>query len=204
MNRSHEVPNHPISITGRHMLITEAMKEYAKEKLLKIDHKAHNILDVHVTMDIQRQEQRVDIIMKAGRFVLKSHASTPDMYVSIDKAVAKLLARLSKYKTRMQNHHAKTLSVVDVEVNVIKSAFNEVDEINDAIIEENLKAMEDDFSHQIVSKEVLPLKTLTSDEAVMKMDLSGDEFMVYRSEEEQKIKIIYRRKDGNYGLIAPE
>lgn len=197
-------PGFPISITGRHILITEAMKEYAKDKLLKLEHLSKDILDVHVTMDIQRQEHRVDIMIKAGRFVVKTHASTQDMYASIDKAVDKLLARLGRYKSKMQMHHAKALSVVDLEVNVIKSGFNDVDEINDAIDEANRQSIEEEFAHQIVSQDKLPLKTLTSDEAVMKMDLSGDAFMVFRSEEEQKIKIIYRREDGNFGLISPQ
>lgn len=202
MNLKHESHDFPISITGRHVLVTEAMKEYAKEKLLKLEHLSKDILDIHLTMDIQRQEHRVDIMIKAGRFVVKTHASTPDMYASIDKAVDKLLARLGKYKSKMQKHHAKALSVVDIEVNVIKSGF--LEEVNDAIDEANRRAIEEEFSHQIVSKETRPLKTLTSDEAVMKMDLSGDAFMVYRSEEEQKIRVIYKREDGNYGLIFPE
>ena len=202
MNSKQESQDFPISITGRHVLITEAMKAYAKDKLLKLEHLSKDILDVHVTMDIQRQEQRVDIMIKAGRFIVKAHASTPDMYASIDKAVDKLLSRLGKYKSKMQMHHAKPLSVVDIDVNVIKSGF--LEEINDAIDEANRRAIEDEFSHQIVSKERRPLKTLTADEAVMKMDLSGDTFMVYRSEEEQKIRVIYKREDGNYGLICPE
>lgn len=204
MNIKQESQDFPISITGRHILITEAMKEYAKEKLNKLEHLSKDILDIHVTMDIQRQEHRVDIMIKAGRFVVRTHASTQDMYASIDKAVDKLLSRLGRYKSKMQMHHAKALSVVDMEVNVIKSGYNELDDINDAIDEQNRREIEEEFSHDIVTKETLPLKTLTSDEAIMKMDLSGDEFMVFRSEEEQKIKIIYRRKDGNYGLISPE
>ena len=204
MNSNDNAQEYPISITGRHVLITEAMKDYAKEKISKLDHLSKKMMDVHVTMDIQRQEHRVDIMIQAGRFVIKTHASTHDMYGSIDKAVDKLTARLSKYKSKMQEHHAKALSVVDLEVNVIKSGFNEVEEINDAIEEANQQAVEEEFSHQIVSRDVIPLKTLTSDEAIMKMDLSGDEFMVFRSEEEQRIKVIFRRKDGHYGLISPE
>lgn len=204
MNANDEIHEYPISITGRHILITEAMKDYAKEKIAKLDHLSKNVIDVHVTMDIQRQEHRVDIVIQAGRFVIKTHASTQDMYASIDKAIDKLTARLAKYKSKMQEHHAKALSVVDLEVNVLKSGIGEIDEINDAIEEENLKTIEEEFSHHIVSSKTIPLKTLTSDEAVMKMDLSGDAFMVFRSEEEQKIKVIFRRKDGNYGLITPE
>lgn len=193
-----------ISITGRHVDVTESMKSYAEEKISKIEHFSKGIIDVHVTMDIQRQEQRVDILVQVGPFVIKTHASTNDMYKSVDFAVDKLIARLNRYKSRMQEHHNKGLSLLEMEVNVIKSGYNELEEINDAIEEENIKAIEEDFSHKIVDTETLPLKMLTADEAIMKMDLSGDRFMVYRSEEDQKTKVIYRRKDGHYGLISPE
>ena len=92
--------------------------------------------------------------------MIKTHASTHDMYASIDKAIDKLTARLFKYKSKMQEHHAKALSVVDLEVNVIKSGLNEVDEVNDAIEEENQKKIDGEFSHHIVSSATVPLKTL--------------------------------------------
>ncbi|MCH9632728.1 MAG: Ribosome hibernation promotion factor [Chlamydiae bacterium] len=204
MNVDEKGHGYPISITGRHVLVTEAMKEYANDKISKLDHLSKSVMDVHVTMDIQRQEHRVDIMIQAGRFVIKTHASTPDMYASIDKAIEKLTARLSKYKSKMQEHHAKALSVVDLEINVVKGAFNEVAEINDAIDEANQKEIESEYSHHIVSAKTIPLKTLTEDEAVMKMDLSGDKFMLFRSEEDQKIKVIFRRTNGDYGLVCPE
>ncbi len=204
MAHSEESKSYPVAITGRHLLVTEAMKEYAHEKLHKLDHLSKDILDVHVMMDIQKQEHRVDVVMKAGRFVIKTHANTPDMYASIDKVVDKLMARLSKYKSKMQTHHAKALSVVDIEVNVIRGSFNDTDVVNDAIEQANQHAVEEEFSHHVVSAKTIPLKTLTQDEAVMKMDLSADPLMVYRSEEDQKIKVIHRREDGDYELIAPE
>lgn len=204
MFQKEEAQSYNISITGRHVLVTEAMKAYAYEKVSKIDHFAKGIIDIHITMDVQREDHHLDILVTVGPFVIKTHAITPDMYASIDKAVDRLLGRLNRYKSRMQEHRAKNLSTLEMEVNVIRSGFTEVDEINDAIDDENAKKIEDDFSHQIVKTEKLPLKMLTADEAVMKMDLSGDKFMVYKSEEDQKLKVIYRRRDGDYGLISPE
>ncbi len=200
-----EAQNYNISITGRHVLVTEAMKKYAHEKASKIEHFSKGLIDIHITMDIQRQEHRVDFLVNVGPFVIKTHASSSDMYASIDRAVEKLVARLNRYKSKMQAHHNKNLSTIEMEIDVIRSGYTEeVDEINDAIEEVTIKAIEDDFSHQIVKREALHMKMLTADEAVMKMDLSGDPFMVYRSQEDQKTKIIYRRKDRDYGLISPE
>lgn len=204
MFQKEEAQNYNISITGRHVLVTEAMKTYAHEKVSKIEHFSKGIIDVHITMDIQKQEHRVDILVNVGHFVIKTHAITPDMYASIDKSVDKLIARLNRYKSKMQEHHAKKLSSIELEVDVIRSAFSDIDEFNDAIEDENAKKREGDFAHQIVKTEKIPLKLLTADEAIMKMDLSGDNFLLYRSEEDQKLKAIYRRRDGDYGLISPE
>ncbi len=205
MKKNEQAHVYPISITGRHLSITEAMKKHAKEKLARLEHLSKDILDIHVTMDIQREDNRVDIMVKTNRFVIKTHATSSDMYASIDKATEKLIARLSKFKAKMQEHHAKSLSQVTMDVDVVRSGYSEVAEINDEIEEANFQALAEDFSHQIVKQETLPLKTLTYAEAVMKMDLSGDHFMVFRSEEEQKIKVIYRREeDGHYGVIAPQ
>lgn len=204
MIQEEETKGYNISITGRHVLVTEAMKTYAFEKLSKIEHFTKELIDIHLTMDIQRQEHRVDIIVKFGHFRINTHASSGDMYASIDSAVHKLVSRLNKYKSKIQEHHNKGLSVIDLQVNVLRSKFTEEDEINDAIEEETIRELEEEYNHHIVSTETIPLKTLTADEAVMKMDLSGDHFLVYRSEEDQKIKIIYRRRDGDYGLMSPE
>ena len=57
---------------------------------------------------------------------------------------------------------------------------------------------------KVIRKKSIPLKILTSDEAVMKMELSGDPFLIYKGEEDQKLKVIYRTKDGNYGVIRTE
>ncbi len=203
MFQKEEAQSYNISITGRHVLVTEAMKTHAFEKVSKIEQFSKEIIDIHITMDIQRQEHRVDILVMVGHFVIKTHASTPDMYASIDKAVDKLVARLNRYQSKMHEHHNKKLSTIELEVDVIRSTFTEVDEVNDAIEEENFKALADGFSHHIVKTERQTLKMLTADEAVMKMDLSGDTFLVYRSQEEQKTKVIYRRKSGDYGVITP-
>ncbi len=192
-----------VSVSGRHVLITEAIKTYACEKVKKLEHYSKDILDVAITMDIQRQEHRVDILVRIGHFVIKVHASSNDMYASIDRAVDKLVAKFMKYKSRMQAHHNKDLTTVSLEADVIRAPFRQEDAINDDIEEENFKELEEDYTHQIISRESVVLKTLTADEAVMKMDLSGDPFLIYRSEEDQNVKVIYRRKDGDYNLVAP-
>lgn len=201
-----QTENLPITVTGRHVMVTDAMKEYAKEKLAKIQRYKTRLIDIHVTMDIQKLQHIVNIELKVNDFQIKSTAVSDDMYASIDKAADRIQTQVRRYKDRLNERHAKGLHSVDMEVNVIRRPEEiEVLDVNDQIEEESRRLIEEELRpHEVVSKEKRPLKTLTTDEAVMKMELSGDIFLVYRAEEDQKIKVIYRRKDGNYGLIQPE
>jgi putative sigma-54 modulation protein len=127
------------------------------------------------------------------------------MYVSVDKAVHKLQAQIRRWKDRIQDHHSKSVSMVDMQVNVLQRPYDGLDEINAQIEEANLnKEISEYRPPRIIGTESRPLKTLTVDEAVMKMDLSGDHFLLFRSEEDRKLKLIYRRSDNNFGMIILE
>lgn len=192
-----------IHVTGRDVLVTEAMKNYAIEKISKIERFSSRIIDVVVTMDIQKLDHRVDIVLKVDHIKIKSQAASTDMYASIDRAVEKIENQLRKYKSRIQEHTAKGLSVIDLKVNVLKRPEEqELLDINLDIEEENRQDLVKNYtSHQIVSQETRPLKTLSIDEAVMKIELSADTFLIFRAEEDKKLKVIYRRKDHHFGII---
>lgn len=195
-----------IDVLGRNVLVTDAMKDYAIEKVSKIDKFSHQrIIDVHVTMDIQKLEHRVDILMQVDHVKIKSSASSEDMYASIDLATDKLQQRLVKYKKRLQEHAAKPLSSVDMNVNVVNMSQDEIAVINDEIESENQKQLLDTYHpHKVLSQEKRPLKVLTHKEAIMKIDLSGDNFLIFRCEEDQRLKVIYKRNDGHFGIIEVE
>lgn len=191
-----------IQVTGRHVAITESMKDYAMDKLAKIERIMDRIIDVNVIMDIQKLDHRVEIILKAGSIKIVSSACTTDMYVSIDQAVDKLEAQVLRYKSKLQDHHAKGHAELAMKVNVISA--KEIDE--DLGLDQETLDREtiDRFKpHRVVKQETRPLKTLTYDEAVMKMELSKDPFMLFKNEVNQKLNVIYRRKDDNYGIIEP-
>lgn len=194
-----------ITVTGRNVEVTEPMKAYAIEKLSKIEKFSDRILDVHVTMDIQKLDHRVDIVIRVNNIKIKSSASTNDMYASVDLAVNKIVGNLRRFKRKLQNHHARGVKSVDMRVNVFAPHWNDdLQDVNEQIEEENHKELVESFHHPVVSEETRLMKMLTLDEAIMKMELSGDAFLVFQSEEDKSLKVIYRRKDGNFGVIEPE
>lgn len=195
-----------ISVTGRNVLVTDAMQQYAIDKISKIDRFSNRVVDVNVVMDIQKLEHRIDLIMKVDQIVIRCSASSDNMYASIDKAVDRLKSQLSRYKRRIRDHQIKGTTSTEISETVVAPSLEEeISQFNDEIASEsNAQLIGNYIPHQIVSKESRPLKTLNYSEAVMKMELSGEAFMVFRGEEDKKLKVIYRREDGNFGVIEPE
>ena len=188
-----------IDVHGRNVTVTEGIKNYAIEKVSKIEKFAHRIIDVSVILDIQKVEHRVDIVMQVDHIKIKSSAVSNDLYASIDIACDKLQQRLLKYKKRIQEHTAKPISMIEMNVNVME---HDVDEINDEIESETRRQLYDSYApHKVSFTEKKPLKTLNQNEAIMRFELSGDNFLIYNSEEDKRIKVIYRRKEGNLGII---
>jgi putative sigma-54 modulation protein len=194
-----------ITINGRGVFVTEAMKTHALDKLSKLDHFHAHVTELHVTLEIQKLEHTCTIVMKFDHFKVKVACSSTDMYASIDKAVDKLKSKITRWKSRIQDHHKKGLKVVDMEVNVLGRPFESLEEFNEEIESENKKESMDEYcTPKIIGNDKRSMKCLTAEEAIMKMELSDDPFMIFRGEEDRKLKVIYRRKDGNYGLILPE
>lgn len=195
-----------LHITGRHVAVTESMKDYAIEKFSKIEKFTDRIIEVNITMDIQKLDHKVDIILKFNNIKIKSSGSSTDMYISIDQAIDKLQTQIIKYKDKLKHHHARGVNFTDMNVNVLRPHLNDsIDEVNSDIEDQNQVELITKYRpHHVVSSENKALKTLSLDECIMKMELSQDVFLIYRAEEDQKIKVIYRRNDGNYGVIEVE
>jgi putative sigma-54 modulation protein len=182
-----------VTVTGRHVQISDSMKQHAIDRIHKLEHIAGRIVDVQVTMDIQKLAHRADILLKYGHTLIRSHATTPDMYISIDEAVDKLEHQLKKYKNKLQDYHRKGNPVKEIPVSVY------------AMVEEDFEGKhEKEEYHRVVATEVQKLRILNQGEAIMKMEFSLDPVMVFRSEDTGKLQVIYRRPDGNYGIIEPE
>lgn len=201
-NSKFDVEGYNVSIVGKHVQVTDAMKNYMMEKISKMERISDDIMDVHVAMDIQKLNHTVTVHMKFSHYKIHVHATTEDMYSAIDKVADKLKTLIRKYKDKLQDHRVEALKDVDLEVNVLSRSEDEVEEVNDAIVHENLIEEENLYKfHRVTSKTKTPLRTLTQEEAVMKLELSGESFLVYKGEENQKIKVIYRMKNDDLGII---
>lgn len=192
-----------IDIIGRQVQVTDSIKNHVWNKLSKIERLYNHILHLQVTLEVHKLEHACVLIAKLDRLKIKAQATSTDMYVSIDQAINRLHTLICRYKDRIRDHHQKVSTTVDMAVDIFKKS--EVDQINAEIEKENReREMQALLSPMIIDTKVKPLKTLNIEEALMKIDLSQDQFLIFRSEEDRKLKVLYRRKDGHYGLIRPE
>lgn len=198
-----------INVTGRNVHVTDAMKAYAQDKLEKLEHIASSrIIDVTVLMDIQKLHHVCEIIMKYGPTTITSSGDTNDMYASIDLAVKRLDTQLRRYLDRIHDHHAKGHAALEIAETIYEGFVkDEIDEqdVNSTIEKENIRRNGTMFSlPQIVRTEKQQLKILTNEEAIMEMDLAKASILVFRDENSRKLRVLYRRKDGNLGIVEPE
>ncbi len=197
---------HKINVIGRSVLVTDAMKKHAQDKLSKIDKFHNHVMHIQITMDIEHLKHKVVIVAKFEHFKVKAEAESTDMYASIDLAVDRLQSQLRRWKDKIQDHGRKKANSVDLDVLFFSNPYvKEIEQFNAEIEAANLQAEKKrtDFPHMTKCKQI-PLKELNVEEAMMKLELSKDNFLLYRSEEDRKLKVMYRRKDGNYGIIQPE
>lgn len=192
-----------VTVYGKTLDVTTPLKNYIMEKVAKVEHINHLGMNMIIRLDIQKLDNIVEIVMRFSHFKIQVHASTLEMYSAIDKAFDRLKAKIRKWKGKIQDHHAKGIPVIDLQVNVLENHTTDLEEINDQIEEENFKEVEQHLRvPKVYKKKTRSLKTLNLDEAVMKMELSTDNFLIFRSEEDLKLKVLYRRKDNSYGVIA--
>ncbi|NGX47134.1 MAG: Ribosome-associated factor Y [Chlamydiae bacterium] len=197
-----EALGYNIYIIGKNFQLTDTMRAHVWDKLIKIERFHNHIMDVHVTMEIQKVEHVCVITCHFNHFKVKVEARSTDMYASIDRAVQKLQRLFRKWKGKIQDYHKRPVSMVDITVNVHhRPPMDPTEEANEDIEMENLKNW---MPHKVIATESQVLKSLSTDEAIMKMELSGDPFMLFRDEIDKKLKLIYRHEDGHYGIIQAE
>ncbi|NGX34139.1 MAG: Ribosome-associated factor Y [Candidatus Anoxychlamydiales bacterium] len=199
-----EAEGYNLEITGKNLLITDPMQAYVLEKISKLERFTNNILEIVVTLEVQKLAHTAAIVIKFLHYKIRVHSTTVDLYAAIDGAFNKLYKLIRKYKGKLQSHRNKNLTSIDMRVHVLGGG-DELEDINDEIEQETLNQELEKYKiPKIVAKDTMPIKMLTQEEAVMKLELAGEHFLIYKGEEDQKIKVIYKRDDDNLGIVEVE
>ena len=170
-----------LNIRGSKLDVTEAIKSYLESKISKLDKYFENPdeLSANVLFRVRGIDQIVEITIPIKKAVLRVEESNRDLYASIDFAVDKLERQIRKNKTRIKKTNRENLDVF-IDFDVHEEEQNE---------------------EQIVKRKVIDMKPMSEEEAILQMNLVGHEFFVFKDADSGSDAVIYKRKDGNYGIL---
>lgn len=178
------------TIRGENVSVTEALREYIEKKISKLERyfDSPTNSEVYVNLKVYNDEQSIEVTIPMKNLLLRAEEQHIDMYAAIDLVSEKLERQVRKYKTRV-NRKARQNGNVKLMPTPIEP-------------QEDVKTEEDDI--QIVRTKRFNLKPMDVTEAILQMDMLGHNFFVFLDAETSNTNVVYRRKDGKYGLIEPE
>jgi putative sigma-54 modulation protein len=171
------------------METSEPVRNYVEEKLPKVKKYIDEPVEAQVVLSVEKKiRHKAEVSLTAKGITIKATDETADMYAAIDGVLDKLERQLKRYKDKIKKH--KPLS--GRERRVEKTVFT-AESIDEGHLEPS-----------IIKSDSFQVKPMSVDEAVMQMDLLEKEFLVFTDSSSEEINVVYRRKDGNYGLIVPQ
>ena len=166
-----------IIINCRHMDSTQNLKDYAEEKIGKFDKYLNNITEANVTLSVEKYRHKAEVLLKLKGSPIQAESITDEMYSAIDEVVEKLARQVRKHKDKIVSQRkGRGKDEADIETTeTVPSIIKSKSEI----------------------------KPMSVEEAAMQMDLMGRDFFVYTNASSGDINVLYKRTDGNFGLIEP-
>lgn len=178
-----------IAVTFRHMEVSEPVKSYVEEKLARVKKYIEEPIDAQIALSVEKKiRHHAEVTIVAKGITIKASEETSDMYAAIDLVVDKIERQLKRYKEKIKAHKPTNERGREVQKTVISAESIE----------------ESGGTPVIIRSRNFPVKPMSVEEAVMQMDLLHKDFLVYTDSGSEEINVVYRRKDGNYGLIVPQ
>ena len=175
-----------VTVIAKNIELTPAIKDMVEKKISKLDKYFDPNVEAKATLSVQKNRQIIEVTIPFNGVILRCEESTDDMYKSIDLVEEKLERQIRKQKTKLSRRNSTgSLRYPD---------FNSID-INEE---------EDEEDSKVVKTKSFDVKPMSSEEAILQMELLGHNFFVYQDWKTSKVNVVYKRKDGNYGLIEPE
>ena len=172
-------------ISGKNIEVTEGIKAAIEEKLGRLDKYLVDDTIVNVTLSVQKGRQKIEVTIPMKGHIIRAEEGSEDMYVSIDLVVDVIERQIRRYKKKLIDKKQAAIA--------FSQAFIE---------DEEDTAYEDDI--QIVKTKKFAMKPVNPEEACLQMEMLGHNFFVFLNSETEQVNVVYKRKNGTYGLIEPE
>ncbi|UFT98536.1 ribosome-associated translation inhibitor RaiA [Radiobacillus kanasensis] len=179
------------NIRGENVEVTAPIKEYVEKKIGKLERyfETPPTSDVNVNIRVYNDEQQIEVTIPMTNLLLRAEERHTDLYAAIDLVLDKLERQIRKYKTKVNRKFRQN--------GAPKYAFAQMEREANKAIEE----AENSDDIEIVRTKRFNLKPMDSEEAVLQMDMLGHEFFVFKDATTGETSVVYRRRDGRYGLI---
>ena len=176
-----------IFVRGKNIKVTDAIESYVKEKLNKLDTYLGDSENVkaNVLLNVHGRSQKVEVTIPLKNFILRAEDVQEDLYAAIDTVADKLQRQIRKNKTRLASKKMKTVAVQDF-------VFDKIEDD------------EEEKEEKIVKRKKVEVKPMSEEEAILQMELLGHQFYIFKDAETLKPTLVYKRKEGNYGVIETE
>ena len=168
-------------IRGEKIKITEAIQEYVESKLSKLDKYLKNeSVEASVLIKVKGKEQAIEVTIPYDRYTLRSEERRDDLYAAIDLVVDKLEGQIRKNKTKLKKQVKKSEEIFNFDYELTK---------------------EKKKKKRIVKRKSFEMKPMHEEDAILELELLGHDFYIYKDVKTNDVNVLYRRKDGNYGII---
>ena len=184
-----------VHITGRQVAITPALRKYAEDKLKKVEKLLGGPIEAHVVLAVEKRRHHAEIQVKSRTALLSGAEETGDLYASIGDVVLKLERQALKHKEKLTNRKKPGGRRIAASLPVAESGARPKRPV---VTETASRAW------RIVPSDRYRLKPLSAEDAVMELDAAGGDLLVYRDDQTYRVNVVYRRPDGNFGLVDPE
>lgn len=176
-----------ITLRGDKIKITDAMKEYADEKLERLNKYLDDSDNVkaNIVVKVQNYKQKVEVTIPLKSFILRAEEVQDDFYSAIDIVVDKIERQIRKNKTKLQSKKIKNSKEI---------VFDYIEDYKD----------EEEEKGSVVKRKKIEVKPMSEEEAIIQMELLGHQFYLFKDAETLKPALVYKRNDGCYGIIESD
>lgn len=172
-----------VKVIGKNIEVTNALKEVIEKKLTKFEKYFDPSVMATAKLSVVKNNHIIEITIPFNGVILRGEESTEDMYTSLDKVCDKLDRQMRKQKTKLEKKYH-----------------------GDSVRFKDIPSYEDDEQEEskIVKVKKFDVKPMSQEEAILQMELLGHSFFVFKNADNLEVNVVYKRKDGNYGLIVSE
>lgn len=168
-----------INVRGKNIDITPALREHVAKRLGRVTRFFEQLKEVNVILKVEKGRHIIEVTIPLNGITLRGEESSLDMYASIDMVVDKLEKQLSKHKEKLKQYRAM------------------------AFKDELVPAFSGQDDERVVKTKTFTVKPMQIEEAILQMNLLGHDFYVFSNADTEQVNVLYRRKDGDYGLLEP-